>query len=76
MLRFRGAVVGIGVLLAAYGSAPVAGENVLRWARGTGGAVTCDPHVLLDSPTKMSLHQVYENLVTGASGTTWSRSWR
>jgi peptide/nickel transport system substrate-binding protein len=51
------------LLVACFGSGPAAAENVLRFTGGSGGALTFDPHSLVDGFNLTATHQVYEVLL-------------
>jgi peptide/nickel transport system substrate-binding protein len=56
---FAGLIVGIALSI----TGPAAAENVLRFTSQAGGALTFDPHALVDNSTLQATLQVYEFLL-------------
>ena len=62
MGKVASGLLGLVFAFAILNPAPVAAENVLRWASAS-GALTADPHAYDEIPTHAQLAQVYERLL-------------
>jgi peptide/nickel transport system substrate-binding protein len=63
MIRFEKTIAALAIGIAIALAGPAAGENVLRFTVGFGGAVTMDPHSRWNDIERPALQQVYETLL-------------